>query len=230
MKSAPDTVHRNVFDSQHTGATALVTAEAHVPMMTGTLSTSISLRAARTAASGLVWSSSTTVSILRPRTPPALFTSSITPCMALSMRGPSAPPAPVRGVRMPNLSASPWALARIGSAAPAVMAAAPLSSVRRVVLVMGRSPCGGDAENTIGVCSTAPTRCRCHQPRCRDAGSACSARAFRQEAGWRSMGDVPNHAACGPCGQVPVVARSSNCAEYSKDWMSPCHPRRRPPA
>ena len=44
--------------SQHTGATAVVTAEAQVPMMTGTLSTSISLRAARTAASGLVWSSS----------------------------------------------------------------------------------------------------------------------------------------------------------------------------
>ena len=88
-------------------------------MMTGTLSTSISLRAARTAASGLVWSSSTTVSILRPSTPPALLTSSITACIAFSMRGPSAPPAPVSGVRMPNLSGSPWALARIGSAAAA---------------------------------------------------------------------------------------------------------------
>ena len=54
MESAPETVHRKVFDSQHTGATALVTAEAQVPMITGTLFTSISLRAARTAASGLV--------------------------------------------------------------------------------------------------------------------------------------------------------------------------------
>ena len=60
MLSAPDTVVRKVLLSQHTGATAEVTADAQVPMMTGTLSTSISLRAARTAASGLVWSSSTT--------------------------------------------------------------------------------------------------------------------------------------------------------------------------
>jgi len=41
--------------SQHKAATAVVTAEAQVPMMTGTRSTSISLRAAFTAASGLVW-------------------------------------------------------------------------------------------------------------------------------------------------------------------------------
>src|SRR4029450_4837199 len=100
MESAPDTVHRKVLDSQQTGATALVTAEAQVPMITGTLLTSISLRAARTAASGLVRPSSPTVSILRPSTPPDLLTSSITACMALSMRGPSAPPAPVSGVRI----------------------------------------------------------------------------------------------------------------------------------
>ncbi len=54
MVSAPDTVVRKVLLSQHKGATAEVTADAQVPMMTGTLLTSISLRAARTAASGLV--------------------------------------------------------------------------------------------------------------------------------------------------------------------------------
>src|SRR4029079_17111573 len=54
IESAPEQVIRKVFDSQHTGATADVTADAQVPMITGTLSTSISLRAARTAASGLV--------------------------------------------------------------------------------------------------------------------------------------------------------------------------------
>src|SRR5690348_6581934 len=54
MESAPDTVVRNVLLSQHSGATAVVTADAQVPMMAGTLVTSISLRAARTAASGFV--------------------------------------------------------------------------------------------------------------------------------------------------------------------------------
>ena len=39
MESAPDTVVRKVLLSQHTGATAVVTADAQVPMMTGTLST-----------------------------------------------------------------------------------------------------------------------------------------------------------------------------------------------
>src|SRR5258708_11160530 len=52
IESAPDTVHRNVLLSQHSGATAVVTDEAQVPMMAETLSTSISLLAARTPASG----------------------------------------------------------------------------------------------------------------------------------------------------------------------------------
>ena len=66
MLSAPDTVVRNVLLSQHTGATAVVTADAQVPMITGTLSTSTSLCAARTAASGLVSVSSTTSRIGLP--------------------------------------------------------------------------------------------------------------------------------------------------------------------
>ena len=57
-------------------------------MMAATLSTSTSLRAARTAASGLVWSSSLTSSILRPSTPPAAFTSPATHSIALRMDGP----------------------------------------------------------------------------------------------------------------------------------------------
>ena len=46
MVSDPDTVVRKVLDSQHSGATAVVTAEAQVPMMAATLSTSTSLRGA----------------------------------------------------------------------------------------------------------------------------------------------------------------------------------------
>ena len=102
IESAPDTVVRNVLLSQHTGATAVVTAEAQVPMITGTLSTSTSLCAARTAASGLVSSSSTTSSILRPSTPPAALMSLATACIAFSMRGPSKLPAPVSGVSTPS--------------------------------------------------------------------------------------------------------------------------------
>src|SRR5216683_672420 len=99
MVSAPETVVRNVLLSQHKGATAVVTAEAQVPMMTGTRSTSMSLRAAFTAASGLVWSSSMMNSICRPSRPPAALTSLATACMPASMRGPSAAPAPVMMVR-----------------------------------------------------------------------------------------------------------------------------------
>ena len=57
-------------------------------MMAATLSASMSLRAARTAASGLVWSSSLTSSILRPSAPPAPFTSEVTHSIALRMEGP----------------------------------------------------------------------------------------------------------------------------------------------
>ena len=86
--SEPETVVRNVRDSQQSGATAVVTADAHVPMIAATLSRSISLRAARTPASGLVWSSSLTSWILRPRTPPAALISPATHCIALSIDGP----------------------------------------------------------------------------------------------------------------------------------------------
>src|SRR6185312_1567127 len=77
------------------------------------------------------------VSILRPRTPPLLLTSLITASMALSIRGPSWPPAPVSGVKMPNLTGSAWARTGIGAAAmAAVAAAALLRRARRVVAVM----------------------------------------------------------------------------------------------
>ena len=88
IESAPDTVQRKVLLSQQSGATAVVTDEAQVPMIAETLSTSISLRAARTAASGLVWSSSLTSTMRRPRTPPALLTSSTTAAAALAITGP----------------------------------------------------------------------------------------------------------------------------------------------
>src|SRR5262245_46071765 len=88
-----------------------------------------------------------TVSILRPRTPPLLLTSSITASMALSMRGPSCPPAPVKGVSTPSLMASACAAVGSRAAAMAVAAAAPLIIARRVVLVMA-NPSGDKSENT----------------------------------------------------------------------------------
>ena len=42
--------------------------------------------------------------IWRPSSPPAAFTSVATACIALSMRGPSNPPAPVSGVSTPSCS------------------------------------------------------------------------------------------------------------------------------
>src|SRR4029450_4782570 len=93
MVSEPDTVVRNVLDSQQSGATAVVTAEAHVPMIAATLSTSMSLRAARTAASGLVWSSSAESWTWRPMMPPAALTSPTTHSMALRIGGPYEAPA-----------------------------------------------------------------------------------------------------------------------------------------
>ena len=74
--------------SQQSGATAVVTDDAQVPMIADTLSTSISLRAARTPASGLVWSSSLTSYDLRPSTPPAALTSSTTAAATLAITGP----------------------------------------------------------------------------------------------------------------------------------------------
>ena len=88
IELAPDTVHRKVLLSQQSGATAVVTDEAQVPTIADTLSTSISLRAARTPASGLVWSSSLTSWTLRPSTPPAALTSSTTAAAAFAMTGP----------------------------------------------------------------------------------------------------------------------------------------------
>ena len=58
MLSAPDTHISMVLLSHASGATAVVIDEAQVPRMAETPSTSISLRAARTAASGEVWVSS----------------------------------------------------------------------------------------------------------------------------------------------------------------------------
>src|SRR5579872_903083 len=134
MESAPDTVARNVLLSQQTGATAVVTADAQVPMITGTLSTFTSFCAARTAASGLVSSSSTTSSILRPSNPPAPLMSFATACIAFSMRGPSKLPAPVSGVSTPKRKAP--SCARATPAPPSTAAAVP-SNPRRVMRTIG---------------------------------------------------------------------------------------------
>ena len=88
MVSEPETVKSMVPLSQQSGATAVVTEEAQVPMIATAPSTSISLRAARTAASGAVWSSSETSVISRPSTPPAAFTSATTPATASRIGGP----------------------------------------------------------------------------------------------------------------------------------------------
>jgi len=64
--------------STQSGLTARVTAEAHVETIATTLLTSISLRAARTPASALVWSSSWKSWMGRPLIPPALLIRSTT--------------------------------------------------------------------------------------------------------------------------------------------------------
>ncbi len=69
--------------------------------MATTRSTSISLRAARTPASGLVASSSTTISTGRPSTPPFALTSSATDFATVASAGPYGPPEPVSGTSTP---------------------------------------------------------------------------------------------------------------------------------
>ncbi len=109
----------------------MVTAEAQVPMTAATLSTSMSLRAARTAASGLVWSSSLASSILRPSTPPAAFTSLTTHSIARRIDGPYEPPAPVSGVSVPRRIAPPWARATPRPAVIAARVSVPVTNARR---------------------------------------------------------------------------------------------------
>ena len=88
MLSAPDTHASIVLLSRQSGATAVVQAEAQVPTIAMARSTSISLRAARTAASGLVWVSSLTISTGRPSRPPAALTASTTATALFLMDGP----------------------------------------------------------------------------------------------------------------------------------------------
>src|SRR5438034_9982308 len=87
--------------STQSGLTARVTAEAHVETIATTLFTSISLRAARTPASALVWSSSWKSWIGRPLIPPALLIRSTTATTERCILGPYEPPAPGSGHRAP---------------------------------------------------------------------------------------------------------------------------------
>ena len=105
-------------------------------MITGTLSTSTSLCAARTAASGLVSVSSTTSRIGLPSKPPLRLISSVTACIAFSMRGPSKLPAPVSGVSTPRSVVPAWARTATGAAMPAAAVASSARRVRQIV----RSP------------------------------------------------------------------------------------------
>ena len=138
IPSPPETVNSITLFSQHNGATAVVTALAQVPRMAETLSTSISLRAAFTAESGLVSSSSLMISIRRPPTPPAALISATTAITAFTIGGPYDPPAPVCGVNVPNRIGAPWARAvrnTMGAASP------PKSAERRPMKdAMTRSP------------------------------------------------------------------------------------------
>src|SRR5215470_3004880 len=99
--SAPDTPMRKTLASTHRGLMARVTAEAQVATMATTLLTSISLRAARTPASALVWSSSWKSWMVRPLIPPALLIRSTTATTERCISGPYEPPAPVRGHSVP---------------------------------------------------------------------------------------------------------------------------------
>jgi len=86
--SAPDTLISNTFASTHRGFTARVTADAHVERIATTLLTSISLRAARTAASAFVWLSSWKSWIGRPLIPPRPLICSLAATMARCISGP----------------------------------------------------------------------------------------------------------------------------------------------
>ncbi len=131
MLSAPEAVHSTVLLSQHRGAIAEVTADAYEPPMATTLSTSISLRAARTAASGLLWSSSMTTSTLRPRTPPAALISATAICAAWLIVAPNWLVAPVNGMMMPmRIGPSPCAIAQPGRAEMPKAAPAPRNARR----------------------------------------------------------------------------------------------------
>src|SRR5882762_3670609 len=107
MLSAPDAVSRTVLPSQQSGAIAEVTADAYEPPIATTLSTSISLCAALTAASGLLWSSSMTIWIGRPRTPPAELISVSAILAACPIVAPNWLVAPVRGMMSPIRIGSP---------------------------------------------------------------------------------------------------------------------------
>jgi hypothetical protein len=69
------------------------------------------------------------------------LTSSNTAFIAFSMRGPSKPPAPVNGVRMPSCSGAPCArlidgAAKFDKIGPSARAPAPLTKLRREAVVM----------------------------------------------------------------------------------------------
>src|SRR5262249_36875140 len=138
--SAPDTPMRKTLASTQSGLTASVTAEAHVETMATTLLTSMSLRAARTPDSALVWSSSWKSWIGRPWMPPALLIRSTTATTDRCMSGPYEPPAPVSGHRVPmGIGSLDWAEETTGAAtrSPAVVDIFKIS--RRVTSVMSAS-------------------------------------------------------------------------------------------
>src|SRR5262245_30690255 len=139
---------RNACASTHSGRTASVTAEAQVETMAMTLLTSISLRAARTPASALVWSSSWKSCTGRPRMPPALLIRSTTATTDRCMSGPYEPPAPVSGHKVPMLIGAFDCAARIaGAPSTSPIVAEAFKSSRRVIVVLsGPTACSLAAE------------------------------------------------------------------------------------
>src|SRR5436190_980259 len=139
--SAPDTPMTKTLASTQSGLTASVTAEAHVETIATTLLTSISLRAARTPASAVGWSSSWKSWMGRALIPPALLIRSTTATTERCMSGAYEPPAPVSGHKVPIGMGSFDCAERIAGA-PSTSPAVPeaLKSSRRVIVIMSGSP------------------------------------------------------------------------------------------
>src|SRR5262245_44561623 len=172
--SAPETPMRNTCASTQRGLTARVTAEAQVETIATTLLTSISLRAARTPASALVWSSSWKSCTGRPWMPPLLLIRSTTATTERCMSGPYDPPAPVSGHKVPMLigcfdCADP--IPGAPSTSPA--AADPFKTSRRVIILISNPP-PSHRVRTSSAASTAEFACSAAGSAARTGEYACS--------------------------------------------------------
>ena len=165
--------------------------------------------------------------IWRPSSPPAAFTSAATACIALSMRGPSKPPAPVSGVSTPSCSGALCARddGRRGEA-PACERRAPCSARRREIVLRGHvsvssmqwfTPRKSRLMSRVGGKLARPDRCGCCGRRPadrRDARSASASLAFCSTSAIarpsRLMATMLSNSASAATGERPADGSSSS--------------------